>query len=87
MAGACRKKMCIMARDVAGPIFLRSSTGLTLQAARKALPSPSLIQMLPLPEDGGNRLFLTFQQLSWSYLQGGQQGIKKVATRCCSMPE
>jgi hypothetical protein len=69
MAGVCRKKMCSMARDVAGPIFLRSFNGLTRQAARRALPSLSLIPMLRPVEDGGIGSFLIFQGRSWSYLQ------------------
>jgi len=58
MAGPCRKKMCSMARDVAGPICLRSFIGLTLQAARRALLSLSLIPTLRIMADGGIGLFL-----------------------------
>ena len=39
MVGVCRKKMCSMGRDVAGPIYLRSFIGLTRQAAQRALQS------------------------------------------------
>ena len=83
MAGVCRKKMCSMARDVAGPIFLRSFNGLTRQAARRALPSLSLIPMLRPVEDGGIGSFLIFQGRSWSYLQAratrNQEGYRLLA--------
>src|SRR5260370_11400009 len=69
MAEACRKKTYSMARDVAGPIFLRSFIGLTLQAARGALQSLSSIPTLRIVEDGGIGLFSIFQERSRSYLQ------------------
>src|SRR5580658_1575818 len=69
MGGGCHTKMSSMARVVAGPIFLRSYVGLTLQAAPRALQLQSLIPMLQLVEDGGIGLFLIFEQRSLSYLQ------------------
>src|SRR5271170_3970199 len=69
MAGVCQKKICSMARGVAGPIYLRSFIGLTRQAAPRALQSPSLISMLQPGEDGGIGLFLIFQERSRSCLQ------------------
>ncbi len=56
------------ARDVAGPICLRSFIGLTLQAARRALLSLSLIPTLRIMADGGIGLFLIFREQSRSYL-------------------
>jgi hypothetical protein len=73
--------------DVAGPIFLRSFIGLTLQAARRALLSLSLIPTLRLVEDGGIGLFSIFQGPSRSYLQARQPRIKKVDSYWRSMPE
>src|SRR5580700_626276 len=68
-AGVWQKKICSMARGVAGPISLRSFIGLTRQPARRALQSLSLIPMLRPVEDGGIGLFLISQERSWSYLQ------------------
>ncbi len=69
MAGVFPKKMCSMARDVAGPTYRRSFIGLARQVARRALRSLSLISMLQPVEDGGIGLFSIFQERSRSYLK------------------
>jgi hypothetical protein len=82
MARVCQKKMCSMARDVEGPMNLRSFIGLTRQAAPRALRSLSLISMLRPVEDGGIGLFLMFQERPWSSAcWRGKQGFKKDAPR------
>jgi len=77
MAGVYQKKICSMARDVAGPIYLQSFIGLTRQAAPRALQSPSLISMLQPVEDGGIGLFLIFQERSRRCLEAQATGIQE----------
>ena len=69
MAAVCQEKICSMARDVAGPIYLRNFIGLARQAARRASQSLFLISMLRRVEDGGIGLFLISQERSWRYLR------------------